>query len=113
MAVLTEAIEAERGAGAGTAAGLVVTVTITALAETFTVVVDELALVLDLLTMTVSTARPVARVGMTERMTDALAVIVNAAEAEAAPRAPNLLKMNVIGALFSYNSSRRDSGRKN
>lgn len=111
MAVLTEAIEAER-VGAGTAVGLVVTVMTTALGETSTVVVDGLALVLDPLTMTVSTAHPAARVGTTERRTNALAVIVNAAEAGAALRAPNLLKMNVIGALFSYSSLRRDSGRK-
>ena len=108
MAVLTEAIEAERGAEAGIADGLVATVTTTALEETSTVVVGVLVLVLAPHTMTVTIDHLAAPVGMIERMIDALAVTVNAAQAAVALSLPNLLKMNVIGALFSYSSLLRD-----
>ena len=74
MAVLTEAIEAERGAGAATAAGLVVTAMVmtTARAVTSTVVVGVLALDLAPLMMTATIAPRVARVGTT--MIDAIAI---------------------------------------
>lgn len=78
MAVLTEAIEAERGAGAVTVGGRVVTATVMTV-EISTVVVDELAVALDRLVMTATTAPPAVRDGTSEMMTGVLAMTVGAA----------------------------------
>lgn len=107
MAVLTEAIEAERGAGAATAAGLVVTATVmtTARAVTSTVVVGVLALDLAPLMMTAIIALRVVRVGTT--MIDAIAT---GTVADGAPvqrvviSLRNSARMNAIGVPFSYSS---------
>jgi len=82
MAVLTEAIEAERGAGAATAtdAALAATVTTTALGVTITVVEDVLVLALAPLVMTVTTVLQGVRGEMTVTMIGAVeTVTVNAA----------------------------------
>lgn len=107
MAVLTEAIEAERGAGAATAAGLVVTATVmtTARAVTSTVVVGVLALDLAPLMMTATIAPRVVRVGTT--MIDATATGTAADGArvlKVVTSLRNLPRMNAIGVPFSYNS---------
>ena len=115
--MLTEAIEAERGAGAATAVGLVVIVigTTTALMETSTAVAPAGLVPVPALPMTtVITARLVhVHVGAAETMgTDLLGVIADAAGREAAARPPSLLKMNAIGAPSSCNSWQRDSERR-
>lgn len=114
--MLTEAIEAERGAEAGTAVALVVTATgtTTARTETFTAVAPAgLVLVPAPLMMTAIIARLLhVHVGKAERRTEPLGVIVDAVGLEAAARPPNLLKMSAIGAPFSCNNWRRDSEQK-
>lgn len=109
MAVLTEAIEAERGAGVviANAVGLVVTVTVTntVLVATSTAVVDGLALALGRLTMIAITAPRAAPVAMSEMKIDALAVTANEARAREAARGPrSLLRMSVTGVPFSFSS---------
>lgn len=112
MAVLTEAIEAERGAGAAkaTAVGLVVnaTETSTVLVVTFTAVVDGLALDLGLLLMIAITAPRAAPVGMSGMKTDGLAVSVKVGDEAQARKVTrglrNLLRMNVTGVQSSSNS---------
>ena len=90
MAVLTEAIEAERGAGAATATavGLVVTATAmtTVLVATSIAGVAGPVLALDPPMMTVTTDPPVVRAVMNGTMTVALAVNVTLADV-ALPRA--------------------------
>jgi uncharacterized YccA/Bax inhibitor family protein len=107
MAVLTEAIEAERGARAARVAaiGRVVTATVTiiVLVVTFTVEAGGPALDLDPLMMTAITAPRVALVGKIGKKNDALAVTERLAGlapvAKVAKEPQSSTKMSVIDAL--------------
>jgi hypothetical protein len=106
--VLTEAIEAERGAEAVTASavGLVVSAMAmtTALLATITAEVDGLALALAPPMMTAITAPRVALIEKTGKMSDAPAVNASAAQAGRNPQSS--MRMNVTGGQFSFSSLR-------
>ena len=111
MAVLTEAIEAERGAGAARviAVDLDVNATVmtTGLAVTITAAAGGPALDLDLLMMTAITALQVVPVEKRGMMTDALAV--NERLADVAPVAKGLrssTRMSAIDVPSLYSSLR-------
>jgi hypothetical protein len=106
--VLTEAIEAERGAEAVTvnAVGLAVIATVmtTVLLVTITADLDGLALDLAPPMMTATTAPRVALIEKIGRRSDAPAVNASAAQAERSPQSS--MRMNVTGVPFSFSSLR-------
>jgi hypothetical protein len=102
--VLTEAIEAERGAEAVTAVGLAVIATAMTTAPLVTITADLDGLALDLAPpmMSATTAPRVAHIGKTGKMNDAPAVNASAAQAGRRPRSS--MRMNVTGVQFSFSS---------
>jgi hypothetical protein len=107
MAVLTEAIEAERGAGVVRATAVVLGATVTAATTTapaviFIVVEDKRVLGPGLRMMIATTALP----AESARMKNARVVIVrDAVRAPAlAPRPPSSMRMNGINGLFLCSS---------
>lgn len=106
--MLTEAIEAERGAEAVTvnAVGLAViaTVTTTVLLATITADLDGLALDLAPLMMTDTTALRVALIEKIGKMSDVPAVNASAAQAERSLQSS--MRMNVTGVQSLFSSLR-------
>lgn len=112
MAVLTEAIEAERGAGAAKVIAVDLDVNdmamTTDLAVTITAEVGGPALDLDPLMTTAITALRVVPVEMREMMIDALAVSETLADVAPVAKGPrSSTRMSAIDAPFLYSSLRR------